>query len=92
MWHLLVFALIGLVAGALARAFYPGRQPEPFLGTIALTTIGAISAGALTGSSLSMNSEFPVSNYCFSLIGAVLVVVLWSGWAYARRWNELWSS
>lgn len=92
MWNLLVFALIGLGTGALARMFYPGRQPEPILGTFALGMIGAVVAGLLFWNYSPVEGEIPIVNYLLSLLGAGLFVVLWSGWAYARRWSEFWSS
>jgi len=36
--NLIVFTLIGLLIGAAARIFYPGRRPMHILGTMALGT------------------------------------------------------
>ena len=47
MGELLVFILVGLVVGILARALLPGRDPIGILGTILVGIVGAIVGGYL---------------------------------------------
>lgn len=47
MGELLVFILVGLVVGILARALMPGRDPIGILGTILVGIVGAIVGGYL---------------------------------------------
>jgi uncharacterized membrane protein YeaQ/YmgE (transglycosylase-associated protein family) len=47
MGSLLVFIIVGLIIGVLARALLPGRDPIGILGTIAVGMIGAIAGGYL---------------------------------------------
>lgn len=86
MWNLLLFAAIGLLAGAAARLLYPGRQPAHILGTMLLGMIGAI-AGALFSWIWwpDVVGEFRSGNLIMSFGGAVLVIMLWAGFAYQRN-------
>ena len=47
MGDLLVFLLVGLVVGILARALMPGRDPIGILGTILVGCVGSLIGGYL---------------------------------------------
>jgi uncharacterized membrane protein YeaQ/YmgE (transglycosylase-associated protein family) len=47
MADLLMFIVVGLVVGVLARALLPGRDPVGILGTILVGIVGAIVGGYL---------------------------------------------
>lgn len=47
MGELLVFIVVGLIVGVLARALLPGRDPIGILGTILVGIVGAIVGGYL---------------------------------------------
>ena len=47
MGEILVFIVVGLVVGILARALMPGRDPIGILGTIVVGIVGAIVGGYL---------------------------------------------
>src|SRR5947208_2012916 len=47
-WDLVVFAVIGLFAGAAARLWYPGRQPMRVMGTMLLGMVGSLLGGLLS--------------------------------------------
>jgi len=88
MWNLIVFALIGLVAGTAARMLYPGRQPLRILGTIVLGIIGALVGGMISYVYWpAVDDQFHSGNLLVSLLGAVLVIAFSAGVAYARRLN-----
>jgi uncharacterized membrane protein YeaQ/YmgE (transglycosylase-associated protein family) len=85
MWNLLVFALIGLVAGGAARLFYPGREPLRILGTMALGMAGSLLGGLLSWVYWpAVEGSFTTGNLLMSVLGALLVLVFWAGVAYAR--------
>jgi uncharacterized membrane protein YeaQ/YmgE (transglycosylase-associated protein family) len=82
---LVIFALIGLLAGGAARLFYPGRQPSRILGTLVLGVVGAVLAGLLSWAIWPVvEGEVQSWALLLSLLGAVLVLVAWPGLAYAR--------
>lgn len=45
MADIIVFILVGLIVGILARALMPGRDPVGILGTILVGIVGAIIGG-----------------------------------------------
>ena len=45
--EILIFILVGLVVGALARLLMPGRDPIGIFGTIVIGVVGAIVGGYL---------------------------------------------
>jgi uncharacterized membrane protein YeaQ/YmgE (transglycosylase-associated protein family) len=88
MWNLLVFALIGLLAGTAARLFYPGRQPQRIAGTVVLGIIGALAGGMLSWIAWpEVDGEFHSGNLLGSFLGAAVVIAFWAAVAYGRSLN-----
>lgn len=86
MWNLLVFAVIGLLAGAAARLLYPGRRPMQIVGTLLIGMTGALAGGMISWTWWpAVNGEFHTGNLVLSLVGAMTVIVVWAGVAYLRR-------
>ncbi len=69
MAELLVFLLVGLVVGVIARLLMPGPDPIGILGTILVGIVGAIVGGYLW-IAIFGNTEGP------EWIGAILVAML----------------
>lgn len=85
MENLLIFALIGFLAGTAARLLYPGRQFLQTVGTLALGVIGAMAGGTISWNFWPQtDSEFRSHNLLLALLGAMLVIVFFAGVAYAR--------
>jgi uncharacterized membrane protein YeaQ/YmgE (transglycosylase-associated protein family) len=85
MSNLLVFAVIGLLAGTAARMFYPGRQPARILGTLTLGLVGALGGGLISWLYWPPEEgQFHSGNLVVSLLGAVTVIGVWAGMSYAR--------
>jgi uncharacterized membrane protein YeaQ/YmgE (transglycosylase-associated protein family) len=83
--NLVVFAVIGLVAGAAARVFYPGRQPTRILGTVVLGMAGSLLGGLLSWAFWpAVDGQFLSAALLMSALGAVFVIALWAGVAYGR--------
>jgi uncharacterized membrane protein YeaQ/YmgE (transglycosylase-associated protein family) len=83
--NLIVFAVIGLVAGAAARVFYPGRQPTRILGTLVLGMGGSLLGGLLSWAFWpAVEGQFSSAVLLMSALGAVFVIALWAGVAYGR--------
>ena len=88
---LVYLALIGLVAGALARLLVPGRNPMGCLGTIALGIVGSFVGGFL--GYLLFGEDFgdgavQASGIFGSIVGAVIVLLVFnavSGRRVSRR-------
>jgi uncharacterized membrane protein YeaQ/YmgE (transglycosylase-associated protein family) len=85
-WNLVLFALIGLFAGAAARLFYPGRQFLKILGTLLLGMVGGLLGGLLSWAYWpEVDGQFSSGALWMSILGAVVVLVAWPGAVYARR-------
>jgi uncharacterized membrane protein YeaQ/YmgE (transglycosylase-associated protein family) len=85
MWNLIVFAVIGLLTGAAARLLYPGRRATRILGTMVIGMIGAVAAGMISWRWWpDVDGEFHTGNLILSVLGAMLVILLWAGVAYKR--------
>lgn len=71
---------IGLIAGALARFFIPGRQPMTIFMTLILGLIGSLVGGFLSSIIFGYNPGEPMvraSGLIMSTIGAVIVLLIY---------------
>jgi len=76
MGELLVFLLVGLVVGIIARALMPGHDPIGILGTILVGCVGAVIGGYLFGAVLP---ETGGVDWIGSIVMAVVLL-----WAYRK--------
>jgi len=75
----LAFLLLGLIAGAIAKAILPGRQSGGWLSTLIVGVVGALLGGWI-GSMLglgSVDSFFSIGTWLLAIGGSILVIVLW---------------
>lgn len=85
---ILAWIVLGLLAGAIAKAIYPGYQDSSILGTMILGIIGAFVGGTLytlltTGSLVLTSVGFTFGGLAIAVIGAI--VALWLYYAFMRR-------
>lgn len=82
MINIIAWIILGALAGAIAKAIYPGRQGGGFFATTFLGIIGAFVGGTLvtflqtgafqlTGTSLSIPGVF------VAVLGAIIAIWLW---------------
>lgn len=83
LFTILGWMLFGLIIGALARLVVPGRQRMGLLMTMLLGIVGSFVGGFL-GSLLMGGDPVQASGWIGSLIGAVILVGLYS-WSNQRR-------
>lgn len=85
---LVYLALIGLVAGALARLLVPGPNPMGCLATIALGIVGSFVGGFLGyvvfGEDIG-DGAVQASGIFGSIVGAVLVLLVFNAVSGRRR-------
>ena len=79
-WFIIVLALIGLVAGFIARALVPGPDPMGVLATMALGVVGSFIGGflgwAIFGKDFDEGALQP-SGIIGSIVGAVLALLVY---------------
>ena len=68
--------VIGLIAGAIARAIMPGRDPGGCLVTILLGIGGAVLAGFL-GQHLGWYHQGEGAGFLAAIVGAVLILAIY---------------
>jgi uncharacterized membrane protein YeaQ/YmgE (transglycosylase-associated protein family) len=84
--NLIAFLVVGLLAGLLARAVFPGRQSMGLLGTMVLGLIGSFIGGAVSTFFFSRGGDwatFQPSGLLWSTVGALLA--LWVASLAGRR-------
>jgi len=76
---ILGYLLLGLIAGAIARAILPGRQAGGWVITLVLGVIGALLGGfignALFG--VGINGFFHLSTWILAIVGSLIVLVIY---------------
>lgn len=81
----LAWIVIGLIAGIIARAIYPGKQPGGAIITILLGMVGAVVGGwlghALMGTPRDEGLSF--MGIFWAVIGSLILLFVWS--LFSRR-------
>ncbi|WP_373527094.1 GlsB/YeaQ/YmgE family stress response membrane protein [Nostoc sp.] len=81
--NILAWIVLGLIAGAIAKAIYPGHQGGGIIGTIALGIIGAFVGGSLglfftTGTLALTAPSLSIPGIALAVLGAIIAVFLWN--------------
>ena len=83
--HIIGILLIGLIAGALAKAFHPGKDPGGIIITMLLGVAGSLIAG-FTGRALGWyHNPGDGPGLIMSTVGAILVLVVYTAIVRRRR-------
>lgn len=79
---ILTWLVVGLIVGAIARLFLPGRDPIGCLGTILLGVLGAIIGGWAWRELFGPQRDVA---WIGSIIAAMLLLALFRTVSYRRR-------
>ena len=74
---LIVFLIVGLIAGFIARALVPGPDPMGWLGTMVLGIIGSFVGGTLAALLFGGTLDINAAGIVGSIIGSVIVLLIW---------------
>jgi uncharacterized membrane protein YeaQ/YmgE (transglycosylase-associated protein family) len=74
---LIVFLIVGLIAGFIARALVPGRDPMGWMGTMILGIIGSFVGGTLAALLFGGTLDVTPAGLVGSVIGSILVLLIW---------------
>jgi uncharacterized membrane protein YeaQ/YmgE (transglycosylase-associated protein family) len=90
MGNIIAWLVLGLIAGALAKALYPGHQGGGIFATIGLGILGALLGGYLgqlllgSGAAAAASAgSISIGSIIFAVIGAMLLIFLWG--LFTRR-------
>lgn len=80
--NILAWIVLGLIAGAIAKAIYPGRQGGGIFSTILLGIVGAFIGGTLatiltTGNLSLAATSLSVPGVILAVLGSLLAVFIW---------------
>ena len=82
MGGIIAWIVLGLIAGAIAKAIYPGTQGGGFLATTGLGILGALVGGYLGnmflgGSGGASVGALSIPSIAFAVIGALVLLFIW---------------
>jgi uncharacterized membrane protein YeaQ/YmgE (transglycosylase-associated protein family) len=72
--------VLGLVAGAIAKAIHRGHEPGGVVGTLAVGVIGALLGGFIASAQGvgSLGSFFSVGTWLIAIAGALVLLLVYS--------------
>jgi uncharacterized membrane protein YeaQ/YmgE (transglycosylase-associated protein family) len=82
MLNIIAWVILGILAGAIAKAIYPGSQGGGFLATMILGIVGAFLGGSIltliqTGSLQLAASSLSIPGVFVAVLGALLAIFLY---------------
>ncbi|WP_414527063.1 GlsB/YeaQ/YmgE family stress response membrane protein [Nodularia chucula] len=80
--NLIAWIILGLIAGAIAKAVYPGRQGGGIITTMILGIVGALIGGTIvtlleTGTLQLTTTALSIPGLIIAVIGAIIAIFLW---------------
>jgi uncharacterized membrane protein YeaQ/YmgE (transglycosylase-associated protein family) len=82
--NIVAWIILGLIAGAIAKAIYPGPQGGGIFATIGLGIVGALVGGYLgqmflpgVGASAASVGALTLPGILFAVLGAMLCIFIW---------------
>lgn len=86
--NILAWIVLGLIAGAIAKAIYPGHQGGGIVGTLILGIIGAFVGGSLynlltTGTLALGSAGLSIGGVVVAVLGAIIALFIY--YAATRR-------
>ncbi|MBO0896788.1 MULTISPECIES: GlsB/YeaQ/YmgE family stress response membrane protein [Arthrobacter] len=75
----IAFLILGLIAGAIAKAILPGRQGGGWIATLVLGVIGALLGGWIGGAIFGVELEefFSIQTWLVAIIGSIIVLAIY---------------
>lgn len=82
MINIIAWIILGLLAGAIAKAIYPGRQGGGIFATTFLGIIGAFVGGTIvtlvqTGQFSLTGASLSIPGMVVAVLGAMIAIYLW---------------
>ncbi|MBA2626087.1 MAG: GlsB/YeaQ/YmgE family stress response membrane protein [Acidimicrobiia bacterium] len=77
---ILGFILLGLIAGAIAKAIMPGDDPGGIIVTMIIGVVGALLAGFLAAALFDadpLDEFFDISTWLTAIVGALVVLFIY---------------
>ncbi|AFY40718.1 GlsB/YeaQ/YmgE family stress response membrane protein [Nostoc sp. PCC 7107] len=80
--NIIAWIILGLIAGAIAKAIYPGSQGGGILATMVLGIIGALIGGTIvtlleTGRLQFTAATLSIPGIIVAIVGAIIAIFIW---------------
>jgi uncharacterized membrane protein YeaQ/YmgE (transglycosylase-associated protein family) len=80
--NIIAWVILGILAGAIGKAIYPGTQGGGILGTMLLGIVGAFIGGSLmtffsTGTLQLTAATLSIPGIVVAVIGAIVAIFIW---------------
>ncbi|HZD74927.1 MAG TPA: GlsB/YeaQ/YmgE family stress response membrane protein [Actinomycetota bacterium] len=85
---IIAWILLGLIAGAIAKAILPGKDPGGIIITTIIGILGAIVGGFLATALFNahpLDDFFDVSTWLTAIVGSIILLLLWRLLTGGRR-------
>lgn len=75
----IAFLILGLIAGAIAKAILPGKQGGGWIITLILGVVGALLGGWLSGLlfNIDLGGFFDIRTWIIAIVGAIIVLLIY---------------
>jgi len=75
----IAFLILGLIAGAIAKAILPGRQGGGWIATLLLGVVGALLGGWLGGLlfNVDLGEFWSLQTWLVAIVGAIIVLLIY---------------
>jgi uncharacterized membrane protein YeaQ/YmgE (transglycosylase-associated protein family) len=77
---IIAFLILGLLAGAIAKALSPGEDPGGIIVTTALGVVGALVGGFLAGALFNahpLDDFFDLSTWATAIVGSLILLAVY---------------
>ena len=77
---IIAFIILGMLAGAIAKAIMPGDDPGGFIVTTIIGIVGALIGGFLAAALFDahpLDEFFDISTWLTAIVGAILLLVVY---------------
>ena len=77
---IIAFVILGLLAGAIAKALLPGDDPGGFIVTAIIGIVGAILGGFLASALFDahpLDEFFDISTWLTAIVGSIVLLLLY---------------
>ncbi|KQM60460.1 MULTISPECIES: GlsB/YeaQ/YmgE family stress response membrane protein [unclassified Agreia] len=73
------FLLLGLIAGAIAKAILPGKQGGGWVVTLILGVVGALVGGWIGGAVFGVGYDgfFSIESWLIAIVGSIVVLLIY---------------
>jgi uncharacterized membrane protein YeaQ/YmgE (transglycosylase-associated protein family) len=85
---IIAWILLGLIAGAIAKAILPGDDPGGIIITTIIGILGAIVGGFLATALFNahpLDNFFDLSTWLTAIVGAIILLLVWRLLTGSRR-------